>query len=52
MEKDLLDYVYNKIKFEFNDVFNINEIISHGAVVIERLMDRIKFGFGGYEFES
>ena len=46
------NYVWNNIKYEFDEVFPATDILSKTGTIVETLTNRIKYGFGYYNFEN
>jgi hypothetical protein len=47
-----INYVWNNIKFEFEEVFPVADILSKTGTIVETLTNRIKHGFGCYNFDN
>jgi hypothetical protein len=45
-------YLYNDTLFEFDEVFPATNILNKKDVIVETLINRIKYGFGCYNFEQ
>ena len=45
-------YLFNNNSFEFDEVFPTTNLLNNKSIVLETLINRIKYGFGCYNFED